>query len=129
VIVDSSALVAIVKEEPDELRMRTAIGSAEIRRISAVSYVEAAIIVDRERDPVIARRFDELLARAQLQIAPVTEAQAKIARAAYRDFGKGSGHSAKLNLGDCFSYALAKEMGEPLLFKGNDFVHTDVEAA
>jgi ribonuclease VapC len=72
------------------------------------------------------RRFDDLLHEAQLVIEPVTEAQARIAREAYRDFGKGSGHPAGLNLGDCFAYALSKLTGEAILFKGNDFIHTDL---
>ena len=78
------------------------------------------------RDPIASRRFDELVKEAGLVIEPVTEAQARIARDAYRDFGRRSGHPAQLNFGDCFAYALAKVMGEPLLFKGDDFSHTDV---
>jgi len=85
-------------------------------------------VIDGSRDPVASRRFDDLVREANLIVEPVTEAQARIARDAYRDFGKGSGHPAKLNLGDCFAYALAKVMGEPLLFKGDDFVHTDITA-
>lgn len=128
-IVDSSALVAILREEPDEFRFRTAIALAETRRISAASFVEAAIVVDAQRNPIASRRFDEFLTRTRIEISPVTETQARIAREAYRDFGKGSGHPAKLNFGDCFSYALAKELGEPLLFKGNDFSRTGIETA
>src|SRR6266705_7223744 len=94
--------------------------------ISAVSYVEAAAVIDGSKDPIASRRFDELIEEAQVAIEPVTEAQALIASQAYRDFGKTSGHPAKLNFGDCFSYALAKAKGEPLLFKGDDFVHTDI---
>ena len=75
------------------------------------------------------RRFDDLVREANLIIEPVTEAQARIARDAYRDFGRGSGHPAKLSFGDCFAYALAKIAGEPLLFKGDDFAHTDIAAA
>jgi ribonuclease VapC len=129
VIVDSSALVAIFKREPDEQRFRAALATAESRRISAANFIEAAIVVDSDRDPVSSRRFDEFIVRAGIAIAPVTESQARLAREAYRDFGKGSGHRAKLNFGDCFAYALAKESGEPLLFKGNDFKHTGIEAA
>ena len=80
-------------------------------------------------DPVASRRFDELIEAAQIATEPVTEAQARLARQAYRDFGKASGHPAKLNFGDCFSYALAKSRGEPLLFKGQDFAQTDVKSA
>lgn len=128
-IVDSSALVAIIREEPDEARFRAAIAATDVRRISAASYVEAAIVVDAPRDPVASRRFDDFMARANIRIAPMTEAQARIARDAYRDFGKGSGHPARLNFGDCLAYALAKETGEPLLFKGDDFTHTGIDAA
>src|SRR5205085_7179056 len=99
------------------------------RRISAVSYMEAGAVIDGSKDPVASRRFDELIEEARIAIEPVTEAQARIARQAYRDFGKTSGHPAKLNFGDCFSYALAKSSGEALLFKGADFRVTDVKPA
>ncbi len=99
------------------------------RRISAANFLEAAIIIDGSRDPIASRRFDEFVREARLLIEPVTEAQARIAREAYRDFGRGSGHPAKLNFGDCFAYALAKDKGEPLLYKGDDFKHTDLLAA
>jgi ribonuclease VapC len=94
-----------------------------------VSYVEAGAVIDGSKDPIVSRRFDELIEEAEIAIEPVTEAQARIARQAYRDFGKTSGHHAKLNFGDCFSYALAKSRGEPLLFKGQDFSRTDVKSA
>jgi ribonuclease VapC len=97
--------------------------------LSAVSFVEAAVVIDGSRDPVASRGFDDLLQEAQIAVDPVTERQAQIARDAYRDFGRGSGHPAKLNFGDCFAYALAKVTGEPLLFKGKDFVHTDLQQA
>ena len=86
------------------------------------------ILSKPDRDPITSRRFDELVHEAQIVIEPVTEAQARIAREAYRDFGKGSGHRAKLNFGDCFAYALAKDTGEPLLFKGDDFAQTDIKS-
>ena len=98
-------------------------------RTPAANFVEAALVIDSSRDPVASRRFDDLCREAHLIIEPVTEAQARIAREAYRDFGRGSGHPAKLNFGDCFAYALAKVSGEPLLFKGDDFAHTDITAA
>ena len=94
--------------------------------MSAVSYVEAAVVVDSSRNPVLSRRFDDLLRDAEISVEPVTLNQARIAREAYRDFGKGR-HRAGLNFGDCFAYALAKEKGEALLFKGDDFRHTDIE--
>ena len=128
-ILDTSAIIAILRDEPDASVFAKAIEDASHRRISAVNYVEAAAVIDGSRDPVASRRFDELLREADMVIEPVTEVQARIAREAYRDFGKGSGHPARLNFGDCFSYALAKAIGEPLLFKGTDFPHTDITSA
>jgi ribonuclease VapC len=128
-IIDTSALIAILRVEPDAADHAAAIEAAEARRISAANFLEAAVVLDSARDPVVSRRFDELVAAAQLHIDPVTESQARLARDAYRDFGKGSGHAAGLNFGDCFAYALAKEKGEPLLFKGNGFIHTDIVSA
>ena len=125
-IVDTSALLAILRNEPDAPVFAEAIAQAAIRRISAANYLEVAVVIDGSRDPVASRRFDDLVRQAGLVIEPVTEAQARIARDAYRDFGKGSGHPARLNFGDVFAYALAKATGERLLFKGGDFVHTDV---
>lgn len=128
-IVDSSALIAILRSEPEARTFAEAIENAFKLRISAANFVEAAVVVDGSRDPVLSRRFDDLLRDAQIQIEPVTEIQARIAREAYRDYGRGSGHPAKLNFGDCFAYALARDTGEPLLFKGTDFSHTDVAVA
>lgn len=128
-IIDSSALIAILRADPDADVHAAAIEGAASRRVSAVNYVETAAVIDGPRDPIASRRLDELLAEADVAIAPVTPEQARLAREAYRDFGKGSGHSAKMNLGDCFAYALAKETGESLLFTGEDFIHTDVAAA
>lgn len=125
-IVDTSAMIAVLKDEPEASAIAEALRRAEVCRISAVSYVEAAVVTDSNRNPVLSRRFDDLLRATGIEVAPVTAAQAEIARDAYRDFGKGR-HRAGLNLGDCFAYALAKAMGEPLLFKGDDFSHTDVE--
>jgi ribonuclease VapC len=132
-ILDTSALIAILRleaEAPEFARIiENAAKSAAQPRISAVSYVEAGAVIDGSKDPIASRRFDELIEAAQIAIEPVTEAQARVARQAYRDFGKTSGHPAKLNFGDCFSYALAKSKGEPLLFKGHDFSRTDVKSA
>ena len=94
--------------------------------MSAVNFVEFAVVIDASRDPIATRRFDDLIREANISIEAVTEIQAQTARNAYRDFGKGSGHPARLNFGDCFAYALAKASGEPLLFKGSDFTHTDI---
>jgi ribonuclease VapC len=128
-IVDTSALIAILRDDPDATEFANAIASATVRRISAANYLEAAAVIDGSHEPIASRRFDDLIREAQLRIEPVTEAQAQTARAAYRDFGRGSGHPARLNFGDCFAYALAKALNEPLLFKGDDFVHTDIVAA
>jgi len=125
-ILDSSAIVAILRAEPEAARFATAILSAGARRVSAVSYVEAAIVIDSSRDAVASRRFDDFFRVSGVAVEIVTPKQAEVARQAYRDFGKGR-HRAGLNFGDCFAYALAKEMDEPLLFKGDDFLHTDVE--
>lgn len=125
-IIDTSALIAILRDEPEARFCALAIESATERKISAANFLEAAVVIDGSRDPVASRRFDDLIREARLVVEPVTEAQARIARDAYRDFGKGSGHPAQLNFGDCFAYALAKATGEPLLFKGDDFTHTDL---
>ena len=125
-IIDTSAIIAILRDEPEAMVCARAIADATIRRVSAVSFVESAVVIDASRDPIATRRFDDFIREANISIEPVTEIQAQIARSAYRDFGKGSGHPAKLNFGDCFAYALAKELGEPLLFKGDDFAHTDI---
>ncbi|EJW12600.1 PilT protein domain protein [Rhodovulum sp. PH10] len=128
-ILDTSALIAILKGEPDAKRFTDAIEAASIRRLSAATYLEVAIVADRNGNPLIALRLDEMLREAAVTIEPVTPEQARIARQAYRDFGKGSGHPARLNFGDCFGYALARATGEPLLFKGDDFSHTDLTPA
>ena len=128
-IIDTSALVAILRNEPEAESFAVALRDAEVCRISAASFVEAAAVIDRPRDPVAARRLDQLLVRIAAVIEPVTVEQARIAREAYRDFGRGSGHPARLNFGDCFAYALAKARNEPLLFKGADFAQTDVARA
>ena len=128
-IIDTSAIVAILRSEPEAALMAEAIEGARTRRVSTVNYVEAAAVMDGSRDAIVSRRFDEFFREAQLVIESVTAAQARIAREAYRDFGKASGHPAGLNLGDCFAYALAKEMNEPILFKGEDFGKTDLASA
>ena len=127
-IIDTSAIIAILRNEPEAISCVRAIADATIRRVSAVNFVESAVVIDASRDPIATRRFDDFIREANISIEPVTEIQAQIARHAYRDFGKGSGHPAKLNFGDCFADALAKNSGEPLLFKGGDFAHTDIAA-
>jgi ribonuclease VapC len=129
-IVDTSAVIAVLKEEEDTPHLlHTLLVSAQPKRMSAANYLEAGIVVDANRNPLLSRRFDDLIARTEIVVEPVTREQAEIARAAYRDFGRGSGHPAQLNFGDCFAYALAKAMREPLLFKGDDFSQTDVAIA
>ncbi|MGH4002884.1 MAG: type II toxin-antitoxin system VapC family toxin [Pseudonocardiaceae bacterium] len=127
-IVDTSALIAILRDEPEAETFALALAAAQAPRISAI-YLETAIVIDASRDPIASRNVDDLFTKARLVIEPVTAEQAAIARAAYRDFGKGSTHPAQLNFGDCFAYALAKSAGEPLLFKGEDFSRTDVVPA
>ena len=128
-IVDTSAFIAILRDEEDAMVFARAIANTATRRISAATYVETAAVIDASRDPIASRRFDDLLHEAQFAIESVTEMQARIAREAYRDFGRGSGHPACLNFGDCFAYALAKAMNEPLLFKSDDFTRTDITSA
>jgi ribonuclease VapC len=126
-IIDTSAIVAMLRGESEAPKIFDAIAEADVRRMSAANYLETAVVVDSNRDPIMSRRLDDLLQNSDISITPVTEAQARIAREAYRDFGKGSGHPARLNFGDCFAYALAIDSGEPLLFKGDDFGHTNVK--
>ena len=129
-IVDSSALVSIILREPGFEDYWNKILDAEtLPKISAANYLETAIVVDAKKDPRNSRNLDKLLDEAEIEIVAMTAHQAHIERAAYRDFGKGSGHKAQLNFGDCFAYALASDTGEPLLFKGNDFSETDIAAA
>jgi ribonuclease VapC len=126
---DTSAVLAILKGEPEAAAFYRAIEDAEVLHISAASYLEASIVTDSYHDPKLSRRFDEFMEIPKLLIEPVTAEQARIARQAYRDYGKGSGHRAGLNFGDCFSYALARVQREPILFKGDDFLHTDLRPA
>jgi ribonuclease VapC len=125
-ILDTSAIVAILQDEPESPAFAQAVEDNRPVRVSAANWLEAAILVDGNRSPALSRRFDELLREAAVEVEPVTAQQAELAREAYRAFGRGSGHPAHLNFGDCFAYALAMERDEPLLFKGKDFAHTDV---
>lgn len=127
-IVDTSVIIAILRDEPEARALAIALDAAEVRRISAASYVEAGVVTDANRDALLTSQLDSLIMRSLIAIEPVTVEQARIARAAYGAFGKGR-HRAGLNFGDCFAYALAKDKGEPLLFKGDDFRKTDVEVA
>ncbi|BDZ59788.1 MULTISPECIES: type II toxin-antitoxin system VapC family toxin [Barrientosiimonas] len=127
-IVDSSALVAVLNDEPRAQELVTLMRDRSTA-MSAATYVEAAVVVDARRDPALSRQFDTLLSTLGIAVVDVTPEMAAVARQAYRDFGRGSGHAARLNFGDCFSYALAVVRDEPLLFVGDDFTHTDVRAA
>lgn len=128
-IVDTSALIAILKNEPEAQLFSNAMQEAKVVRISTATCLEACILVDRYKNPVLTARLEEILENPGMVIEPVSLEQARIARAAYRDYGPGSGHAANLNFGDCFSYALARILREPLLFKGSHFLQTDLRSA
>jgi ribonuclease VapC len=129
VIIDSSAVVAIVTKEPSGEACRNSLRAASIRRMSAANVLETSIVLSRVHDDTFSTEFDELLAVMNVIIEPVTSEQVVIAREAHRRYGRGSRHRARLNFGDCFAYALAKVYAEPLLFVGNDFIHTDLKPA
>ena len=128
-IVDSSALVAILKREPERAAFSGLLETVRDVKISAATYFETCIVIDSIKEPDVSRMLDDLIEVSRIAIEPVTAEQARIARQAYRDYGKGSGHPANLNFGDCFSYALARDKREPILFKGDDFNHTDLRPA
>ena len=128
-IVDSSALVALLLEENDADRFHASMLRAQSLAMSAASYVETGVVIDARPNPALSNRLNPLLSLLRVEVVPVSRVQAKIARQAYRDFGKASGHPARFNFGDCFAYALAIDTDEPLLFKGDDFMHTDVRVA
>jgi len=127
-IVDSSALVAILLKEPEALRLTTAIATTSSCRLPSSCFLEASMIVLGRLEPDGLRDLDLYLARSRMEIVPFTESQARLAREAFRRFGKGR-HPAQLNFGDCMAYALARETGEELLFKGTDFGQTDIAVA
>jgi ribonuclease VapC len=128
-VIDTSAIIAVLFGEPEREPMLDAMGSAPRLVLSAASYVECGLVIDGLGRPELSRWLDRLLAAQGIEIAPVTAAQARVAREAHRDFGRGSGHRARLDFGDCFAYALAVEADESLLFKGDDFSHTDARRA
>jgi ribonuclease VapC len=128
VIVDTSAILAILFSEDDARVYAEAITQADSNRMSAATFVETAIVVEAQTKNNGGRQLDAFIRRASIDIEPVTEEQAHMARQAFVDFGKGR-HPAGLNYGDCFSYALAKARREPLLFKGRDFAQTDLVSA
>lgn len=125
-VIDSSAVIAILSNEPDAKQFASAIESALTRLISVASLLEAAIVIEARYGLAGGSKLDELVNTAQINVEPVTPEQITIARLAFRTYGKGR-HPASLNFGDCFAYALAKSSGEPLLFKGNDFNQTDIQ--
>ena len=131
-IVDTSALIAIARDEPERARFEDAIEADPVRLISAASVLEGAIVMMRRAGPAAAlqaaARFHELLDQLGLEIEPVSAGQITLAEAAYASFGRGL-HPAGLDFGDCFAYALARETGEPILFKGDDFTRTDLVRA
>ncbi len=127
-VVDTSALIALLSMEPEAARLAKAIEADPVRLISAATIVEAGVVIEARYGAEGARELDALISKAALTVEPFTAEHAEIARTAWRRFGRGR-HPANLNLGDCFSYALARTSGEPLLFKGHDFAQTDLAAA
>ena len=125
-VIDTSALVAMLWKEPERVRFLEAIQATDLRRMSAATFVQTSIVVEKKRRAAGVRELDAFLEAAKIEVVAVDARQAQVARRAYTVYGKGR-HRAGLNYGDCFSYALATRLGEPLLFKGDDFGHTDVE--
>lgn len=129
VIIDSSAVVAIVLDEPLATHLTERLVASPVLRLSAANLLESYMVVDRSGTSEAEQRVDRLLTRTNLRVEPVTHEQVILARAAFHQYGKGSGHPARLNFGDCFAYALARFYDEPLLYIGLDFAATDIEAA
>jgi ribonuclease VapC len=127
-IIDTSAMVAILYREDEAETFAQRIHDADACRISVANYVELSMVIENQLGPEGMRQAETFFRRAGIVIEPVTIEHGELARQAFLDFGKGR-HKAGLNYGDCFAYALAKAMGEPLLFKGNDFSQTDIAAA
>lgn len=128
-IVDTSAVVAILKREPGWEAVERTLADASTARMSAGTSLELGLVVDQARSAELSRLLDTLLRDWDVVVEPVTAEHARVAREAYRDYGRGSGHRARLNFGDCFAYALASLTGEPLLFVGDDFAATDLTPA
>jgi ribonuclease VapC len=127
VIIDTSVVVAMLLREPEAQALADLMSRAPRRRLSSATYVELSAVVDGRRDPALSGALDAILAASRIEIVDFTVHQSRLARDAYQRFGRGSGHPARLNMGDCFAYALARDLGEPLLFKGRDFALTDIE--
>ncbi len=128
-VIDSSALIALLLGEPETEGFVTALTADPNRMVSAPTYVETAIVMVTRSGPDAQEKLNQLLVELDVEVVPFTREQAQIAVIAYRQYGKGSGHAAGLNFGDCFTYALAKLRDEPVLFKGNDFAQTDLQIA
>ncbi|WP_276553551.1 type II toxin-antitoxin system VapC family toxin [Shinella kummerowiae] len=129
IVLDTSALVAILTDEPERRAFNEAIDQAATRLLSAATLLETKMVLFSRYGGAGVNALDAFILRADIRIESVTVAQAEIAFDAFRRYGRGTGHAAHLNYGDCFSYALARENAAPLLFKGGDFGHTDVETA
>ncbi|MCO6393342.1 PIN domain-containing protein [Aliihoeflea aestuarii] len=128
-VVDTSAIVAILRAEDEAEAFALALGTARGAVMGASTYLEAGLVMTNDKSPRGLERLNILIDKADIEIVPTTPDEAIIGIAAHRNYGKGTGHPAKLNFGDCFSYALAKSRNLPLLFKGDDFIHTDIEPA
>ena len=128
-VIDSSALIALLLAESETPAFIEAIAAAPRRLVGAPSYLETAIVMISRLGPEAREQLDRLLVVLRIEIVPFTREQAGLAIAAFQRYGKGTGHAAGLNFGDCFSYALAKHFGDPILFKGNDFSLTDLVIA
>jgi ribonuclease VapC len=124
-VIDTSAILAILQREPERRSFVEAIESADSTRMSVASFVETSIVIESRYGAEGLRDLDRFLSRASIELIPVDREQGQLARSAFSSFGKGR-HRAALNYGDCFSYAAAIGLGEPLLCKGDDFIHTDV---
>ena len=127
-VIDTSAIIAILFHEEERVEFLKMLGGHPVRRMSAATFVEIGVVLGRKRREDAEGPLERLLLGAKIQVEPVTASQARLAWDAFRTYGQGR-HKAKLNFGDTFSYALAKSMGEPLLFKGNDFALTDITPA
>jgi len=127
-VIDTSAITAILRQEPDADRYALAMEADPVRLVSAATALEAWIVATARAGKAGGRDLDDLLAELAVEVVPVTTDHVKLARSGFERFGKGR-HPAGLNFGDCFSYALAKASGQPLLFKGDDFGRTDVRVA
>lgn len=127
-VIDTSALLAILQDEPERRAFNEAIEQADGRRLSTANFVETSIVVEVRYGLEGVRELDMFIERAAIDLVPVDHAQARLARMAFSRYGRGR-HRAGLNFGDCFAYALAADLNAPLLFKGDDFSHTDITPA